>query len=493
MQGNSSSGHRHLWLYHKRKMEEMEEMEEKLTPMEQKVLDLFEHLSDEKILIKISDEVKAGTQAGGQRGKSQYVLDQIHKLMGDEHLRGCKNAEGPCLKALVEEYMTEEMGPVVIEALAKILPNLYFKLTTLRQEFSNISKVIYGKFPSLTPLVKEKLHLGKEAKILVSGNYSRQVVHQNQNLIVVNYNKVKKIIWDLKDSKDFYSQIQLVAVCVGSRLSEILKVSTYEISEENPAWIVIKGVSKDRGANREFPKPVVLVTPFEIIARVNSIRNQLEVKYRVQERKLDAKKLVSLVDLKLNDQVRATFGKDFTVHKLRSLYAHLAYEDFGKGLPISQTAFFSKTLGHKEHSLTTALSYQKFILQRDLEPQDPSVPAKLVNLEVKLRAEIQDVKDLIIPQPGLVPPQAQPLPQPLPQPIQPVIQKRKKRRVGEAAILAEMKTWEEELTARNIRITNITMRNGGFGAKYVGIFMRQWRQAQAQAQEVEEGEGGGTS
>lgn len=181
------------------------------------------------------------------------------------------------------------------------------------------------------------------------------------------------------------------------------------------------------------------------------------------------------MDNKVNILVRATFGPRYTVHVLRSLYAHLAYEDFGKGHLESQTAFFSRILGHKENSLTTALSYQKFSLQRDLEPRDPSLPAQLANLKVELRAELlQELK----PQA-----QAQPQPQPLatvPQPLQLVIQKQPRKRDKDVNKLARMWTLARELTAQNIRVSNNEMRRRGFGSRIAGVFMRQWRLGRAE-------------
>ena len=103
-----------------------------------KVGDFFKKFSTKAKLKVIAREVKEGSvhtivhvrgvpQEKERRGKSQTLLDGIHDMMADHKLVGCRNAEGPCLLALLEQYMDEKNAIQIIDALAKILPVLYTK------------------------------------------------------------------------------------------------------------------------------------------------------------------------------------------------------------------------------------------------------------------------------------------------------------------------------------------------------------------------------
>lgn len=127
--------------------------------MEEKIKDFFEELSEEKALRRIQREVKETSKEvvvkrkgievkEMKRGRSQYVLDQLHSILDAKHKLDCKNAEGPCLLELVKEYMPKRIGKDVIDALALIIPALYPKRNTQSQWFTNFSGAIQEKFPT---------------------------------------------------------------------------------------------------------------------------------------------------------------------------------------------------------------------------------------------------------------------------------------------------------------------------------------------------------
>src|SRR5690606_34485602 len=87
-----------------------------------------------------------------------------------------------------------------------------------------------------------------------------------------------------------------------------------------------------------------------------------------------------------NKRTREIFGQDFVFHDLRALYAQLAFVMFAPP-NMSQIAFISQVLGHKENSLTTGLSYTKFVLKKERLHEiarDPS--ARVTDIEAKLQA-----------------------------------------------------------------------------------------------------------
>ena len=104
--------------------------------MEEKIRELFEEFAEAKALNRIRKEVeetsrevevkrKGEVRTETHRGKSQFVLDSIHDVLPPGTHLDCKNAESPCLLALLDEYMTADFSPVVIDSLEKLLPALY--------------------------------------------------------------------------------------------------------------------------------------------------------------------------------------------------------------------------------------------------------------------------------------------------------------------------------------------------------------------------------
>ena len=107
--------------------------------------------------------------------------------------------------------------------------------------------------------------------------------------------KVLEVINQLRTEKDYISQICLVGLCAGSRISEITLLSSFEETENNPRYIEVVGVAKDRqaprggdgvdeksaSAERRITKPIILLLSDELIEVVLSLRTQLENKYDV--------------------------------------------------------------------------------------------------------------------------------------------------------------------------------------------------------------------
>ena len=108
----------------------------------------------------------------------------------------------------------------------------------------------------------------------------------------------------------------------------------------------------------------------ELIRMVDSIREQVSTQFDVslgpeyKGRELTRREITGLVDRKANLKMREMFGEGYVLHDARAIYAQLAYIQFAPP-SISQTYYYSQVLGHAENSLTTALSYQKFAIEKN--------------------------------------------------------------------------------------------------------------------------------
>lgn len=375
--------------------------------MEKKVTNFFAHISKPNILQTIRKQVEENTQEverkyrgvnnqTTRRGNSQLVLDGIHDILGNDH-KECRNSEATCLNVLVREYMDETNGLAIIKALELLLPNLYFKLSVLAKHFSTLSKTIQTKFPNsnLEEEAKKRLHLSREGAILRRKNYQAKVYQANAKQRQLSDSEVLATINKLAFEKDWPSLTVCVGLAVGSRLVEILKESQYERADHSAHYIRVVGVVKDRGAGeRKIVKPIVggLLSD-DIKGMVDEIRVQVSEAYDVDlgtgtgDRKVTKQELTNLTDKKVNDKIREVFGPTYVFHDTRAIYAELAFLQFAPD-GMSKTAFFATVLGHKEESLTTALSYQKFAIKRKL----PEVSADILSRMTTLEAEINEVK-----------------------------------------------------------------------------------------------------
>lgn len=440
--------------------------------MEKKIKGLFENLEEKETLTLIRTQVEATSsevkvkrkgesRTEVRRGKSQYVIDEIHKVVGEGHL-GCNNAEGPCLKALLEHYLTQKIARGVIDSLHVLIPALYFNISVQGQMYSKMSLVIQKKFPALAEYAKEKLRLPKEARLLQQTNYTQKVAKANANLRELTDTKVLEVISNLRNKKDYISQICLAGLCSGSRISEICLVSKYAPAE-NPHYIQVTGVSKERQGDekRQFVKPLILVLNTEFIEIIQDLRRQLEDKYGGE---LTRVKMTSLVDAKANKRIRELFGEGYVFHEMRAIYAQLAFVQYGP-TGMSQTSFYSQVLGHKENSLGTALSYQTFVIRRKIKEDDPDLVTKITTLEEEFKA-LRDKEEKKKPSSDDIVLEGK-------QGIQLTLKKQPRVREGPEKKLLRLKTVVQEMEKAGVKPTYRNLSKLGFGTRVISAFFKE--------------------
>jgi hypothetical protein len=492
-------------------------------PTQTAILAMFKKLAEHKELGYVKREVEEGTtvvdvkrkgveRKETRRGKSQTVLDAIHRVLGDNHL-DCKNAELPCLNALIEEFMGVEIAKEAIDSLAVLLPVLYTKISVLNSALSTISVTIQKKFHTHKDIVaysKAKLRLSKEERKLQQINYAAKVAKANEAQKEVSDTKVLGVINSLRDSPrgDYISKICLVGLCVGSRISEIVSVSTYT-ETDNPHWIQVEGVSKERkqvdekggpgvpAAPRTFKKPIILLTSGELIDNIVALREELEKHYGVdlgegeapeEPEEMSVKRLVSLVDNRANKKMRELFGEDYTFHMSRAIFAQMAWISYAPP-GMSQTSFYSQVLGHKEGSLTTALSYQTFSIRRTLKEDDPALVARMTDLEAELKHLKQtEKKHFEAERVQVAKADNQVVFPTTPQGISLTLKKQPRLHEGPEKRMARLKTLVEEMQKAGVRPTHRNVASLGFGSAVVNRFFKE-QKANKEKKQVEEVKG----
>ena len=253
---------------------------------------LFQELAEEKNLNKIRRQVENGTREvtihkGGKdvqttrRGTSKIVLDLVGGLLQFSSYKSqafdCKYAELPCMQAAIDIYfgkLSQAEAKKVVLAFNKLLPALYHKPNVMAHIFTDISKVMKEKQPALAEYISTHLVIPPEIKALRKTGYAQKVLSYHREQKEVTDTEILEIINNLRKKielkqADIFDRIAFVAVTVGSRMIEILKVSEYDTKtpDDNPYWLTVKGVAKDpndkEGADsdvkRVIVKPVIMV------------------------------------------------------------------------------------------------------------------------------------------------------------------------------------------------------------------------------------------
>jgi hypothetical protein len=391
-------------------------MEPLLRPSGEEIKKFFKETTTPAFLKKISTEVENTSKQvnvnrrnkevpSKRRGKSASFMEKLHALIGNKHLEGCVNAEGPCLLALVETYMNHSNYKIMIDGVAKLLPALFSAINALAVHFSRFNRAIQIKFgddSDEASYAKQHLHLSQEASLLRKKNYAEKIFKQHEHLKQITDTEVLEKINTLR-YKDTWPELCVCAgLAIGSRLIEIVYVSEYK-EAENPIYVTVTGIAKDKH-DREFDpeedktarkvtKPILGgILSRELIKIVETIRTQISAQFDVDlglpdqkgRRELSRKQITNLVDAKVNKVVKDVFDPSYVFHDLRSLYAQLSFVQFAPN-NVSQQYYFSHVLGHQESSLTTALSYSKFAIRRKLDENDPDMRAEIVTLKEEFK------------------------------------------------------------------------------------------------------------
>lgn len=425
------------------------------------VLQLLKTLTEPSMMKLILQETTPEEMKSGKmrRQSSETVLDGIRSIAGDEI--NCKKSEHKCFPELINWGFknTREDAKVateVIPLISDLYRNaLFFHGTgnTQKMAFTDVKKAfdrIFRDYPDIITLSAEYLRSSPILKKLLQANYDRQVYEKNVTQKEITDTFVLAKINEFKSSTDWRKLMIAVGLAVGSRSIEILRRSMYSPAE-NPKYVTVVGVAKEHNQDignralietkaewdkfvadnyniklpnvesknreelvqRKLVKPVVGMLAVDVIGLVSKIRQIVSEEKNIylgydplgqntkgKQRKSN-KEITNLCNAPLNEAIREFFVDGYTFHYTRAIYAEMAWVAFAPP-NMSKTAYFSQVLGHKEQSLTTALSYQKFAVRRKIQEDDPDLVAKITELQedltaFKKRVEKPGFKDIPIP------------------------------------------------------------------------------------------------
>ncbi len=346
---------------------------------------------------KIQAESKKGT------GKSE-TLNDILEDQYEEH-SGTQNTKNLLMKIWKDIIQNASQGREVggitriwirlFEALDKVIKALFTNENTSENVFVQFRKPVRQKYGDKSQIYIKSTHI-----MGVSRERSNQRKEEYQNKVAekgLNRRNLKPIyddeIYNAIDvginSSDPLEKAISVMLNTGSRSIEVFKVSTYSEMKDNPSFINIKGIAKDRSKkgyeNKVIIRPLINVNADQIINAVKYIRDNLNLDG-------DNDAISSRYNQTLNKRMKKLFPEhpELTAHKCRYIAGQMAYLLYGQGG--TENSYIQQFLGHEDGA--TSKTYQSINVKLRHSVEIPNdIKLKLSKLTIDDAKNIQEHKE----------------------------------------------------------------------------------------------------
>ena|SRR6202789_3233823 len=212
---------------------------------------------------------------------------------------------------------------------------------------------LLDKFGEDSDIYRKSIHMlgvSQEESIRLKEDYRERVKKRaEERPLEYNPEEVIGIARDAAKSANVLNNIVAVLIATGSRLIECVKISKYEAVAGSPETIRIRGFAKSI-IKGYIDRPLVALDASTVIALVAHIRESTPFE------NLENAIISSRIDGPINKVCMDYFGSDFTAHKLRYVWANMAYNMYvEEGGKMPEQEWIREKLGHK--SSDTALTY----------------------------------------------------------------------------------------------------------------------------------------
>jgi integrase len=265
--------------------------------------------------------------------------------------------------------------------LDKIIKTLYPNENTSEGVFTEFRKPLRQKYGDKSEIYIQSTHklgVSRERSIQRKEDYKAKVASKGlmrRQQTPFYDDEIYSVIDKAIDSTNPLEQAIAVMLCTGSRGIEVLKVSTYNETDQE-GFIKVKGIAKDRGnrgyANKVLIRPVIRCSAKQIVDAVKQLRSKLDVTG-------ENDKVSDRYNSQINKLVKKFFPKQQpTSHKMRYISSNLAYLLFGEGG--TENTYIQNYLGHEEGN--TSRTYQSINVKLRNRIDTPSeLEAKISELE----------------------------------------------------------------------------------------------------------------
>jgi hypothetical protein len=241
---------------------------------------------------------------------------------------------------LQQSHGTQATVDQIMEMFGKLpISNLNSKANLITKTKNLVKKIADDE---LYQLLKKTFNLTKQEKKVRDRQLELARFQKSEKCLPFDFKQISTITKKYSHSDLWQRRAIAVALATGLRQQEILK--TARIVKKNGTHIWLKGLLKKRNDDTEYSRPTIFLNPDEVAALMSELQD-------ISTRNVPP----STISSSLVKEVRKTFGKDWTFHRLRAAYCHLSFKELAtsESLP----CWIHKVLNHNSNTMINALFY----------------------------------------------------------------------------------------------------------------------------------------
>lgn len=248
----------------------------------------------------------------------------------------------------------------IFERLQPFLQMFYPNQNTFATSATKWRTPVKNKFGKNSDVYRQSqfiLGISREESIKMKKDYTKAVRERVREGGGPKFTlqEVYDVIDATSASSNPLDNIIAVMLAAGSRMIEVIKLSKFELYTAEPGYIKIIGLAKDRAGDQvdegvemqTVIRPVVRISAELIIELVERIRTMHDFQ------NLSNKDATGKVNSGVNKLMKDRFKTTITGHKCRYIWASVAWQLYGKGVP--QAEWVRQMYNHR--SADTTLTY----------------------------------------------------------------------------------------------------------------------------------------
>lgn len=294
----------------------------------------------------------------------------------------------------------------IFELLQPFLKMFYPRQNTFASSATKWRSAIKQKYKSNSEVYKQSqyiLGISREESIKMKTDYTKAVrksVREGGDP-KFTLQEVYDTIDATAASSNPIDNIIAVMLAAGSRMIEVIKLSKFELYAPQPGYIKIIGLAKDASGDKvdegfeeqTVVRPVIRINPELIIELVQRIRAMRDFE------SLSNFKATGTVNGAVNKMIKSYFKLPITGHKCRYLWASIAWQLYGKGVP--QAEWVRQMYQHRSADTTLTYLQWNVLVPKFYVPEE--LRARVGGLEVdtsalkkeqaELKEDLSEVKE----------------------------------------------------------------------------------------------------
>lgn len=297
-------------------------------------------------------------------GDHEKAIQMAHTIKNPEFF-GKMRSINSILMALWHDYIIDKTEDQIMETyphVQTILTSLFPNKNSLHKRSIDWRKPVGERFGRYSKVYRQAIYdlgITSEESLQRRQDYTNMVRERLQDRHeVISEKRVYEIIDMCSDSIEYQHQIIAVMLATGSRLIEVLKVSKYLPLGRQ---IVIEGLAKTSQLEI-VTRPLIRLTSDRVIEMVEYIRSFYDFA------SMSEPLANSLVNGTLNNVIESLIP-ECTSHKLRYIWAALAWELYGGNTP--QQEWVREMFAHKSADTTTTYLLYKITLNHEERRKEP--------------------------------------------------------------------------------------------------------------------------